>query len=288
MNTNESLKLRPYWHVDAKWITGIFLLFLLNATFLIFMLVQVTAAKQGIEILTVILASSFSQEGLDQEVDIEIMHQKIAESPDGSWKPIPGLNIVVREQDIAGLSPREIRLWFFRQLAEPIYYGGQQGLANLSTDPEMQKNMEGGLGPLGFINAETHSKLNKVFLVLGLIALTFLGLLVYFSYRFGRLGSPGCVIFLAAVPGLILFSGARGWLERAGQNPNSETEVTTVTLYTQMAARLAVDVLPNIVQKALQTYLLLTFLGFGLMLAALIGTLFIRGRKREKSSSKSS
>jgi hypothetical protein len=285
MNTNESLKPRPYWHVDAKWITGILLLFLLNATFLIFILVQITAAKQGIEILTVILASSFSREGLDQEVDIEIMHQKIAESPDGSWKPIPGLNIVVREQDIAGLSPREIRLWFFRQLAEPIYYGGQQGLANLSTDPEMQKNMEGGLGPLGFINAETHSKLNKVLIVLGLISLSFLGLLVYFSYRFGRLGSPGCVIFLAAVPGLILFSGVRGWLAQAGQNPNPETEVTTVTLYTQMATRLAVDVLPNIVQKALQSYLLLTFLGLGLMLAALIGTLIIRGRKREKSSS---
>jgi hypothetical protein len=285
MNTKGSPALRPYWHVDAKWITGILLLFLLNATFLIFILVQITAAKQGIEILTAILASSFSREGLDQEVDIEIMHQKIAESPDGSWKPIQGLNIVVREQDIAGLSPREIRLWFFRQLAEPIYYGGQQGLANLSTDPEMQKNMEGGIGPLGFINAETHSKLNNVLIVLGLISLTFLGLLVYFSYRFGRLVSPGCVIFLAAVPGLILFSGVRGWLEQAGQNPNPETEVTTVTLYTQMATRLAVDVLPNIVQKALQIYLLLTFLGLGLMLAALIGTLIIRGRKREKSSS---
>lgn len=284
MNINESPKPRPYWHVDAKWITGILLLFLLNGTFLMFMLVQVTAAEQGIELLTVILAGSFSRDGLDQEVDMQIMHQKIAESPDGSWKPIPGLNIVVREQDIAGLTPREMRLWFFRQLAEPIYYEGEQGLANLSTDPEMQKNMEGGLGPLGFINAKTHSQLTKVLMVLGSMSLAFLGLLVYFSYRFGRLGSPGCVILLGALPGVVLFSMMRGWLEHAGQNPLPETEVTFVTIYTQMAARLAVDVLPNIVQKGLQTYLSLAIFGFGLILAALAGALIFRGRKRGKSS----
>jgi hypothetical protein len=279
MYTNVSLNSRPYWHVDAKWITGLLLILLLNGTFLLFILTQVTAPEQGIEILTVVLASSFSREGLDQKADIQIMRQKIAESPDGAWQPIPGLNIVVREQDIAGLSPREIRLWFFRQLAEPIYYGGQQGLANLATDPEMQKNMEGGIGPLGFISAETHGKLNKALLVLGLVSLSFLGLLVYFSYRFGRLGSPGCVIFLSAVPGLILFRGMRGWLERAGQNPNPGAEETTITLYTQMITRLAVDVLPDILQKAIRTYLLLTILGFGLMLAAWIGTLIGRARR---------
>ena len=67
------------------------------------------------------------------------MRQKIAESPNDTWQPIPSLNIVVREQDIAGLTPREARLWLFRQLAEPLYYEGPQGLASLATDPEMRK-----------------------------------------------------------------------------------------------------------------------------------------------------
>ncbi len=284
MSTGESPKPRPYWHVDAKWITAILLLFLLSGTFLTFMLAQVTAPEQGIELLTVVLANSFSREGLDQEADMEIMHQKIAESPNGAWQPIPNVNIFVREQDIAGLSPREMRLWFFRQLAEPIYYEGGQGLASLSTDPEMQDSMmDGELGIAGFISAETHDKLNKVFVVLGSISLVFLGLLIYFSYRFGRLGSPGCVIFLAAVPGIVLLSMVRGWLEQAGQDP--QTEVTAISEYTQVMTRLAVDVLPDIVQKGLQTFLFLALFGFILILVACIGTIIAGVRKRARSSS---
>lgn len=279
MNTSKELKPRPYWHVDAKWLTGILLLLLLNITFLVFILVQVTAPEQGISLLTLTLASSYSAQGggLDAAGDIEIMRQKISESPNGEWHPIPGMKIVVREKDIAGKTPREVRLWFFRQWAEPLYYGGTQGLASLITDPEMKKGLDGGVGPLGFISAETHSKLQGVFAVSGLVSLFFLGLLIFFSYRFGRLGSPGCVIFLAAIPGFILLGGVRGWIEQSAQNPAAVGEETYITQYGQ----LAVDVLPDVVQRAMQIYTFLIFLGLGLMLIALIGAVFVRERKNK-------
>jgi len=278
MDTGNSLKPRPYWHVDAKWLTGILLLFLLNVTFLVFILMQVTAPEQGISLLTMTLASAFSAQGggLDASGDIEIIHQKIAESPKGEWQPIPGMRIVVREEDIVGKTPREVRLWFFRQWAEPLYYDGAQGLANLMTDPEMKKNLEGGVGPLGFINADTHGKLQKVFIASGLVSLFFLGLLIFFSYRFGRLSSPGCAIFLAAIPGWAFLSGVRGWIEQSAQNPTAAGEETYITRY----AQLAVDVLPDVVQKATQIYLFLIFLGLGLMLAALVCTIFSREQKK--------
>jgi hypothetical protein len=250
----------------------------LNITFLLFILAQATGAKLGVDLLTVVLASSFSREGLDQEADLEILHQKIAESLTGTWQPIPGLNIVVREEDIAGLTPREMRLWFFRQLAEPVYHEGQKGLVSLATDPEMAKNMEGGLGPFGFISAETHSKLQKMFLVAGFASLLLLGLLVFFSYRFGRLASPGCVIFLGALPGLIIFSGMRGWLDNSGESSTRPAEMTALAPYTQMFTRLAADALPDIVQMALRTYLTLIIVGLSLIMTALIGSLLSRKR----------
>lgn len=278
MSTSKSLKPRPYWHVDAKWITGILLLLLLNITFLAYVLVQVTAPEQGISLLTVMLASSFSAEGggLDASNDMDIIRQKIAESPNGEWQPIPGMKIVIREADIAGKTPREARLWFFRQWAEPLYYNGAQGLASLMTTPEMQKSVEGGVGLLGFVTAETHGKIQRVFFGLGLASLFLIGLLVFFSYRFGRLGSPGCIIFLAAIPGLILLGGLRGWIEQSAQQPATTGEVTYITRYTQ----LAVEVLPDVVHKAMQIYQFLVFLGLGLMLVALIGTVFVRERKK--------
>ena len=279
MITNTVPKARPYWHVDAKWITGILLLFLLNVTFLLLILVRATAPEQGISLLTTMLASSFSYQGggLDTSVDVDEMKQKIAESPNGEWQPIPGMNITVREEDIAGMTPRETRLWFFRHLAEPIYYDGEQGLANLMTDPEKKLEVTGGLGPLGFISADTHKKLQSALAISGIVSLVFIGLLILFSYRFGRLGSPGCVIFLAAIPGLILMILARGWTENSGQNPPIAGEETFITRYSQLAA----DVLPVVVQKALQTYLLLVLLGLGLMLLGLVGVMFFRKQKKK-------
>ncbi len=82
----------------------------------------------------------------------------------------------------------------FRKLAEPLYYEGPRGLASLTTNPEMRRNMEEGIGPLGFISAATHSKLQKTFFVLAFTSLVPLGLLIFFSYRFGRLGHPLCFI----------------------------------------------------------------------------------------------
>jgi hypothetical protein len=280
MNTSRSSKPRPYWHVDAKWITAILLLILLNVTLLLFILMQATAPARGIHLLTVLIASSFSREGLDQEADLEIMHERIAESPDGAWQPIPSLKIVIREDDITGLTPREMRLWFFRQLAEPIYYEGQQGLAGLASDPEAAKNMEGGIGPFGFISAATHSKLQKIFLAFGFLSLTLLGLLVFFSYRFGRLGSPGCVLFLSALPGLIALSMFRGWLEHGAGNPAQPAETTYVTVYTQMVNRLAADALPEIVQMGIQTYLIVILFGLALILLALLSPLFLGKQRR--------
>ncbi len=284
MTTNGSPRPRPYWHVDAKWITGILLLFLLSGTFLTLILARITAPERGIELLTVLLANSFSREGLDQEADMEIMHEKIAESPNGAWQPIPNVNIYVRKEDIAGLSPREMRLWFFRQLAEPIYYEGGKGLAGLSTDPEMRENMEQDVGLLGFISAENHSRLNRALLILGSVSLVFLGLLSFFSYRFGRLGSPGCVIFLAAIPGIVIFSMLRGWLEHGMQAPDPQAEETYITVYAQTFNRLASDALPGIVESGLQTYLLLALFGIVLILAALIVTVVSSLRGRAKPS----
>ena len=273
MSTNQVKKPRPYWHVDAKWITGIFLLLLLNITFLLVWLVQVTSAKQGINLLATTLASSFSFEsgGLEATQDIEILQQKIDESPTGAWQPIPGLNILVRQADINGKTPREVRLWFFRQMAEPAYYNGSQGLMDLATDDETRTKMEGGLGLLGVISAATHRKLMIFLVVSGLVTGLFLVLLIFFSHRSGRLGSPGCAIFLAAIPGLLLFAGLRGWLEKSSQAP-PPLEPTILTRYTQ----LAVDVLPDTLQKAALTYGILILIGFGLMLIALLGSIFFR------------
>lgn len=48
----------------------------------------------------------------------------------------------------------------------------------------------------------------------------------------------------------------------------------------QLLERLAGDVLPGVVQKGLQTYVVITLIGFGLMMAAVIGALLFRRKRR--------
>ena len=62
MSKQKSTKPRPYWHVDAKWITGILLVFTLSITFLVFNLGQITNAENGVDFLTLMIASVFNQQ----------------------------------------------------------------------------------------------------------------------------------------------------------------------------------------------------------------------------------
>jgi hypothetical protein len=73
-------------------------------------------------------------------------------------------------------------------------------------------------------------------------------------------------------------SGARGWLEMSAQPAAAGGEEAFITRYTQ----LAVDVLPGVVNQAIQIFLALTLLGAVLMLVALVGAIFLRERKHKE------
>ncbi|MFC2065078.1 hypothetical protein ACFLXB_08285 [Chloroflexota bacterium] len=270
-------KPRPYWHVDAKWIIGILSILVLMVTFSIYLLMQLTTPKEGINLLATTMASVFSYEGggLDESGNVENMKEKIAESADGSYQPIPGLDITVRMDDIEGKTPREARLWFFTQMAEPLYYDGQQGLIDKMTDPDMKDEVSGGVGPLALISAETHSKLKSGLLVFGVISLLLVVLLVIFSYRFGRFGSPGLVLFLAALPNLLLATVLQRLISNPTTSPGDEGIQTMVARYAQLAA----DVLPDVIQKAITLYLIIMVVGIVLMVMGLIGSIFFRKKK---------
>ncbi|MFH1446409.1 MAG: hypothetical protein ABIG43_03240 [Chloroflexota bacterium] len=278
MSKQKSVKPRPYWHVDAKWIIGILLVFILSITFIVFNLGQITNAENGIDLQTLMIASIFNQQsgGLDDNVTMETILQNIAEEPKGAWQPVPGLNITVREEEIEGLALREIRLLFFRKWAEPLYNDGIDGLANLADDPELRANIIEGGALLEIISAENHSKLQLVLVGLVITDLVLLALLILFSYRFGRLSSPGFVIFLAALPGILLLPLSAGLGETS-----SATSSEGIGVYTAMLTNIAAEALPDVISIVSRNYLIFLGIGSGLIFLALLGTIFIRKKTIE-------
>jgi hypothetical protein len=282
MNPGNLPRPRPYWHVDAKWICGLLLLVVLSLTFLVFVLHQITAAGRGIRLLTSFLASAYVPLGMEDEGDLEQARQRIAAAPNGEWQPIPGLEIRVRQGDIAGLSPRQARLWFFRQLAEPLYFEGAAGLARLATGPQTRAGLAQGIGPLDFISQQTHGQAQKALLVGGLAALLLGAALVFFSFRFGRLVSPGCVIFLAALPGLLLFEAGRSWLAQPLPLDGAGAEPFLGLRFNQIAK----EAFPEAIGFGWRVYLALVLLGLGLMVLALLGSVLRRkqGNREEEQA----
>ena len=270
-------KPRPYWHVDAKWITGLLLVVVLNAALLIFSLVQVTAKGPAVNTLSTMLAVMLSPAGLDDATDITILRQRLQASPNKSLQVIPWLRITIQEKDLAGLSPREARLFLMRLLAEPIYDGGSQGLAALVDDPEIRANILAGGAPLDVFTLKTHETLQRVALIPALIFLALLVPLILFSYRFGRIGSPGCVLFAACLPGALV-SGFLSTIKPPGAVVAPAPDAGAQAVVSYMASL----IIPSLAEIAAHTYWIVLALGFGLMLLALGSNLLwwlVRGRK---------
>mgnify|MGYP001041475591 CR=1 FL=1 len=276
MSAEQTKKPRPYWHVDAKWISGLILAFLLSATLLVYGLVQVTAEQPAVEALTLATALMFSPNGLDDATEIDIMRLALLASPDGTIQPIPGLRISVSEQEIEGLTSREIRLFYFQKWAEPIYQEGIQGLADLADDPELKAQILEGGSMFNALTLQTHHSLQRVFRYFVVACLVMLIPLVLFSFRFGRIGNPGCVFFFASLPGAVIFT-LIGMAVKPVITPAEGEQAITGMLTT-----LASNVLPAIARELGRIHLMVLGLGVGLVLLAAISSIvwnLMRGDK---------
>ncbi len=258
-------KPRPYWHVDAKWVVGLLLSGVIIVTLVLFGLVQVTAEKPAVDTLSLTMALLLSRNGLDDETEIAEMRQRLQASPDKSIQPIPGLRLTIRESDLVNRSPRQARLAFFRQWAEPIYRNGPQGLSALADDPELRAKIVEGGAVLGLLTAETHRKLQTALALSTLACLVLLVPLVFFSDRFGRIGSPGCVLSMASLP----VAAACGFI--AIINPPAGAEPPKMEGMTELISQMASQLLPALAQSVVGWYVGFLAIGLGLALLAVSG-----------------
>lgn len=190
----ENNKIRPYWHVDLKWIFGILTTLFLSVSLLLFSLSILTSEKTAIPLVTFIVASQFSKNGLDDPKDIEETKAKFLNSRQDVFYPIEGQNVSITRSDLETLSPRELRLKIFRQVVEPYYFG--------QVDEETKKKA----GLLAIVSHTTHNIINQIFFISIIPLLLSLFGLLFFSYRYGKLISPAVIFLLVSTfPSLLLF-----------------------------------------------------------------------------------
>jgi hypothetical protein len=249
---------RPHWHVDAKWLVAIFLLPLLAATLAALGLYRITDERVAVPALALGFAAFVSPEGVDSDEGLAELRAKLERAPGKRIELIPELGISVTAEELEGRSPREARMLVFGKFAEPFYRGGAKEVAARAgvKSPEAVARFERDAQLLSVFTRASHDRLRSVLLGLALACLLLVALLVRFSARLGRLASPGFVLLLAGLPGLVLsavIAANEGARDRTGY--------------------VISELSPTVLEPLRQQYVIVGLVGAGLLVAAGLGKL---------------
>lgn len=263
---------RPYWHVDAKWIFGILLSVSLTCCLLLSTVSVLTEKNQAPQIVASVIGANFIRDGA---IDIKSA-EKAIDKAGGALHPIPFMpSVVITKADLK-LTPEEISLKVFLPVTEIIYDKGVNGAADQFAKTKAQR--EQFIQQAAFLQpftASTHQALQLPLIISYFLTVLFTTAVVYFSAGWGRLSNLGFILFTVSAPGT-LFSFAL-------LNPPHDGKGGFESLPT---------VLTHAAGSALSYYyLFVTVAGALLMLAALIGkiaTVVMQRRNQKNDKNKTS
>ena len=257
---------RAAWLADAKWIVGILCFFVVGATAVVGTLTKLTERETALTIDSVVMASMFSPKGLDDPGDIDKVRANLANHPTQTIKPNPNLNVTLTSADVAGKSPREIRLLIFRRVAEPIY--DQAKLTTGPSDTSVTENPSlANAGLLAFLSRSSHDQLTRGLRFMLIADAVLLLALVGLSVGFGRLASPGWVLLLASVVPMLVVAAGSAYHVSYAASAGSEDGPN----FGAIVASAAGSVVPTIIGTIRSVYQPLLMIGAGLIAVATLG-----------------
>jgi hypothetical protein len=243
---------RPYWHVDAKWICGILLVFALSASLILFSLVKLTEKDRAPTVGALIIGIGFIR---GDNVDVEEARAELARQG-GVIRPLPNFpEITITEQDL-NLTPSQIAIKVFSPITESIYNNGIEATAErFGATPEQKEKFIRDAALFNIFTKTTHQTLKKFFNISALISLLLAAGVVYFSNRWGRLANLGALLLLVSLPGTFLGL----LLKSPPRNGDGPFGAVSPELTNQIG------------QAVSAAYTKVTLLGLALLIAALVG-----------------
>lgn len=224
------MKSRAGWRVDAKWIAGIFLTVSLIIFTALFSLYRLTSFEHTRNITEAIVG-----EPIDQFLDESylVIRAFAAVNPEQSYESPEGIpfRVELKGRDIANMSQKQLKKYIVDQIATRVYNQGLESIMSEEKQPseqqqfsipglellQPQNQQSQGLGAfppgmfvvMGLFTATSHRLFGTLSIISAVFTLIFLGLLIGFSYRFGKAVSPGVCLSLIGLGGVIISSPAK-------------------------------------------------------------------------------
>ncbi len=249
------------WRIDAKWLFGLICLSAIIVAAVLYSASKLTERDVATGVFSGVM-TTFAKEGEGSE-DFGEIQALAAASPDEEFT-IEGITLPVKGSEIADLSYDEAVDLVVGRIAQTLYTDGPESVeqffnATPVADSEETSPGEGeefSLGPFALLTQNTNDIIRRIF-TFSLIPILVLAVpLVFFSRRFGRLGSPGIVLTVGAAPFALL------WLIAKQATKNADTDGINGALAEPLSP-MAGDVST--------TFLWLLALGVALVLAAVAG-----------------
>ncbi len=209
------------WRIDAKWLFGLICLAAIIVAGVLYSASKFTERDAATGIFSSILLSLAKDDAGAEEFK-EYQALAVA-SPDEDFT-IEGVSLPIKGRELIGLSYDEAVELIAGRLAEILYTDGPEAVepfftaasgagseeapagegeessAGESEEAPAGEGDELSLGPLGLLTQDSHDRVGRIFTYSLIPILVLAVLLVFFSRRFGRLGSPGVVLTIGAAP----------------------------------------------------------------------------------------
>jgi hypothetical protein len=307
-------KPRPYWHVDAKWIAGLLFIVFFITSLLLYNFTQIISRENVVDTITTDIQNSlrqgleeFSQEAnewvnqegesiklvltvarheLERMADeVEQTEKQIKTGEGERVKPFEELDLYIEKNELEKYE-KWAEVIVYRKLSKTLDEVKKEAFSPSIETYNIKEEIINKIEFPKVYSEEIYQRYRKISFIMLFISFILLFLVVFFSYRFGRLFSPGLLIAITSLPGFYIFNRANQFLKESTLNDLAKSDNVII----QTLASAVLNASNKQIAALYAVYKTLLIISIVLIIGSIIGkiiyTVYIRKKTATKKSKK--
>lgn len=303
-----SHKERPNWYVDLKWVFSLLFILFFVSGLLIFNFSQIVSRRNVVDQMTANIQYSLQEKLNDffqlanqflktnenyvkiilSEAKTEL--DKLAQDTEKTAKdieqgngekiqPIKGLNFSIEKNQIDKYS-KQIESAIYKEIASSLQNIQDKGLTNVTDREKWEHELVNKINFPKIYSEKLHRKYIIISSILFFISFLLFLSVIYFSYKWGRIFTPGLLILLTSIPGFYILNRAENYLI----NSYLESLQDSNNFLIQIFAQAIYDAFDQQINSIYLVYKVLLIIGIILIIVALTGKIYcyIKNKKKRK------
>ncbi|TSC90515.1 MAG: Uncharacterized protein CEN92_465 [Candidatus Berkelbacteria bacterium Licking1014_96] len=227
------IKKRPYWHVDAKWISGIIFLVFFITGILFLNISQIISQKNALDIASSKIESSIKEEVSqffdkngkplvqDKKIILSGLNtakdkvEELKNNAEDSAKEINPLNF---GKDLARLAAYKLEGLMYARVSDALGTAADKISALDLKEANIKDKIMAEITIPKVYSQKQYLRYRNDAIIFLFAALLFLVTAIYFSSGFGRLSTPGFLILMASMPGFFMLMSFDNYLKTSPLN----------------------------------------------------------------------